>query len=476
MGACSQLKLVLWKNIVLRLRQPVILALELLWPITIFLIVLLLRKAFSPVNQETCYYNARALPSAGGLPVLQSLICNVDNKCLNKSSYQEIPTYPGSRIHELVHDLSPLLRDDSILSVIKALPVLADLLRPLEGLFADEMTQRLLGKGLPLMDVIGNKRYARSVFLSRTNMTPETVDQLLESRINIPAVLHTLGTNAKQGLRQQCNVETISSYIMPDDARVLHNVAASLCTMSEESQKDLMKDLQSAFDYGKIMSLLSHVVNSLGLEDFSFLIKQVAGMVTAFVNIGDEMPSDFSGSLDGLRDLIEDLSDERLNVDLLEAVWADVGQVVRSPEKELVNSVMKWITGAPTHDGYPIGHPGFAPHKASLQGPQPTTEGTLGDVLHTAVKFVNDLQSPSSSGSKASRFFKALFTFDKSSSIGDMLRILDELMSTKDERPEETKKRQDAMYYAGRLVGVVVEFMQTDLQRAFENGQDAFFS
>ncbi|KAH7961130.1 hypothetical protein HPB52_003001 [Rhipicephalus sanguineus] len=46
---------------------------------------------------ERGYYNARALPSAGGLPVLQSLICNVDNKCLNKSSYEEIPTYPGSR-------------------------------------------------------------------------------------------------------------------------------------------------------------------------------------------------------------------------------------------------------------------------------------------------------------------------------------------------------------------------------------------
>ncbi|KAL3223912.1 hypothetical protein MRX96_026987 [Rhipicephalus microplus] len=97
MGACSQLKLVLWKNIVLRLRQPVILALELLWPLTIFLLVLLPTE-----GRSSSYYNARALPSAGGLPVLQSLICNVDNKCLNESSYEEIPTYPGSRINKLV--------------------------------------------------------------------------------------------------------------------------------------------------------------------------------------------------------------------------------------------------------------------------------------------------------------------------------------------------------------------------------------
>ncbi|KAK8764283.1 hypothetical protein V5799_033107, partial [Amblyomma americanum] len=201
------------------------------------------------------YYNARALPSAGGLPVLQSLICNVDNKCLNKSSYEEIPSYPGSRINELVHDLSPLLQDDDILSVIKSLPVLADLLRPLEDLFQDETTQKLLGKGLPLMDFIGNKRYARSVLLSQTNMTPDTVDMLLESRVNVPAVLHTLGSSLKQQSSQECNAETLSSYVMLEDPNALQAVAGSLCSMSTERLENLMKELQSAFDYGKVMNL-----------------------------------------------------------------------------------------------------------------------------------------------------------------------------------------------------------------------------
>ncbi|XP_077515142.1 uncharacterized protein LOC144125532 isoform X2 [Amblyomma americanum] len=471
MGACSQLKLVLWKNIVLRLRQPVILALELLWPLTIFLLVLLLRKVIPPVSQETCYYNARALPSAGGLPVLQSLICNVDNKCLNKSSYEEIPSYPGSRINELVHDLSPLLQDDDILSVIKSLPVLADLLRPLEDLFQDETTQKLLGKGLPLMDFIGNKRYARSVLLSQTNMTPDTVDMLLESRVNVPAVLHTLGSSLKQQSSQECNAETLSSYVMLEDPNALQAVAGSLCSMSTERLENLMKELQSAFDYGKVMNLVSQVVKSLGLEDFSLALNKVAGMVTAFSSISEQMPSDFSGSLEALRALIQDFTDERLNADLLKAIWDDVGQVVPSPEKELVGTIMEWIAGGTTHTG-------FSNSSADQDTPTSTPssrEGTLGDVLNSAVQFVNDFQSPGGSVSKTRRFFEAFFNFDKSATIKDMLGVMDELMSNKGETPAMKQKRQLAMSYAGRLVGIVVEFMQADLHRSFENGQNAFF-
>ncbi|KAH8009574.1 hypothetical protein HPB51_018267 [Rhipicephalus microplus] len=342
MGACSQLKLVLWKNIVLRLRQPVILALELLWPLTIFLLVLFLRKVVPPVSQETCYYNARALPSAGGLPVLQSLICNVDNKCLNESSYEEIPTYPGSRTR----------------------------------------------------DAQTNERKIRRMTMKRD-------------------VLHVLGSGMKQKSRRDCNVDTLSSYIMLEDARVLQTVADSLCSLSHEQQENLMKELQSVFDYGKVMKLVSQVVKSLGLDDFSLAMEKVGGMVTAFGCISEQMPSDFSGSLDALRALIQDFTDQQLNVDLLKAVWDDVGQVVPSPERELVNTIMEWISGSTGQ----IGPPNYGLDTPVSTSTPPSREGTLGNVLNTAVKLVNDFQSPSGPESKAGRFFHALFGFDKSTTM-----------------------------------------------------------
>ncbi|OQR67995.1 hypothetical protein BIW11_13187, partial [Tropilaelaps mercedesae] len=91
----EQLRLVVWKNILLRRRRPVILSLEVLWPITIFGLLVALRLVLPANYQEACYYNARALPSAGGLSLIQGLICNIDNQCLNRTQYEDIPTYPG---------------------------------------------------------------------------------------------------------------------------------------------------------------------------------------------------------------------------------------------------------------------------------------------------------------------------------------------------------------------------------------------
>ncbi|KAL3223911.1 hypothetical protein MRX96_026986 [Rhipicephalus microplus] len=252
------------------------------------------------------------------------------------------------------------------------------------------------GKGLPLTDVVANKRYARSVLLSNTNMTPETVDALLESRVNVPAVLHVLGSGMKQKSRRDCNVDTLSSYIMLEDARVLQTVADSLCSLSHEQQENLMKELQSVFDYGKVMKLVSQVVKSLGLDDFSLAMEKVGGMVTAFGSISEQMPSDFSGSLDALRALIQDFTDQQLNVDLLKAVWDDVGQVVPSPERELVNTIMEWISGSTGQ----IGPPNYGLDTPVSTSTPPSREGTLGNVLNTAVKLVNDFQSPSGTGVK----------------------------------------------------------------------------
>ncbi|XP_064455882.1 retinal-specific phospholipid-transporting ATPase ABCA4-like [Ornithodoros turicata] len=214
MGAYSQLKLVLWKNITLRLRQPVLLCLELFWPITIFLLVLALRKVVPPTTQEACYYNARALPSAGALPVLQSLICNVDNDCLNRSSFEDIPSYPGSKITKLVDNLSPLVHDQQILNVVKALPVLAKVLQPIQAVLNDENIVKLLEHGFPLHEVLRNTSEAQDVLVRHARMSSGDSEAFLMSDLNVPAILNELqhGGISKQSL--PCNEKTLRKFII----------------------------------------------------------------------------------------------------------------------------------------------------------------------------------------------------------------------------------------------------------------------
>uniref|UniRef100_A0A674D8X2 P-type phospholipid transporter n=1 Tax=Salmo trutta TaxID=8032 RepID=A0A674D8X2_SALTR len=91
MGLLTQLGLLLWKNFTLRKRQKVRLVVELLWPLFLFFILVWVRSTTQPIYQGECHYPNKAMPSAGVLPWLQGMMCNIDNPCVNHSTPGEAP-------------------------------------------------------------------------------------------------------------------------------------------------------------------------------------------------------------------------------------------------------------------------------------------------------------------------------------------------------------------------------------------------
>uniref|UniRef100_A0A4W5LI56 P-type phospholipid transporter n=1 Tax=Hucho hucho TaxID=62062 RepID=A0A4W5LI56_9TELE len=91
MGLLTQLGLLLWKNFTLRKRQKVRLVVELLWPLFLFFILVWVRSTSQPIYQGECHYPNKAMPSAGVLPWLQGMMCNIDNPCVNHSTPGEAP-------------------------------------------------------------------------------------------------------------------------------------------------------------------------------------------------------------------------------------------------------------------------------------------------------------------------------------------------------------------------------------------------
>uniref|UniRef100_A0A3Q3WL83 ABC transporter domain-containing protein n=1 Tax=Mola mola TaxID=94237 RepID=A0A3Q3WL83_MOLML len=91
MGLLTQFSLLLWKNFTLRKRQKVRLVVEVLWPLFLFFILVLVRSTNKPFHKGQCHYPNKAMPSAGMLPWLQGMICNVDNPCLKYPTPGETP-------------------------------------------------------------------------------------------------------------------------------------------------------------------------------------------------------------------------------------------------------------------------------------------------------------------------------------------------------------------------------------------------
>ncbi|RUS79039.1 hypothetical protein EGW08_013196, partial [Elysia chlorotica] len=119
MGFLLQLRLLLWKNFTLRKRQPARLVVELVWPLVLFLILVLVRSR-PDIKQprDECYFNPRAMPSAGVLPFLSSYVCNLQNGCRQSPNLAEdapgfINTFNDTLIGEVVRDIERLLASNS---------------------------------------------------------------------------------------------------------------------------------------------------------------------------------------------------------------------------------------------------------------------------------------------------------------------------------------------------------------------------
>ncbi|XP_070321375.1 phospholipid-transporting ATPase ABCA7 isoform X6 [Odocoileus virginianus] len=132
MAFWTQLMLLLWKNFLYRKRQPIQLLVELLWPLFLFFILVAVRHSHPPLEQHECHFPNKPLPSAGTIPWLQGLICNVNNTCFPWQTPGEEPgilsNFKDSLVSRLLADARTVLGGPSahrmLASLRKLMPIL----------------------------------------------------------------------------------------------------------------------------------------------------------------------------------------------------------------------------------------------------------------------------------------------------------------------------------------------------------------
>uniref|UniRef100_A0A671VNP6 P-type phospholipid transporter n=1 Tax=Sparus aurata TaxID=8175 RepID=A0A671VNP6_SPAAU len=141
MAFFRQLLLLLWKNITYRRRNKIQLIIELLWPLFLFVILISVRHSHPPYKQSQCHFPNKALPSAGTLPWIQGIICNINNPCFHN------PT-PGETAGKVVINVCFSTVD------------------------------------LPVGEYLRANETFSTFLLTNGSLSPTTVDQLLKARLN----------------------------------------------------------------------------------------------------------------------------------------------------------------------------------------------------------------------------------------------------------------------------------------------------
>ncbi|XP_061191991.1 uncharacterized protein LOC133200204 [Saccostrea echinata] len=252
MGLFRQFLQLLWKNLILRKRQKHVLLLEVVWPVFIFLVVIIIRQGTPPVKKDTCSYNEHAMPSAGLVPFLQSTVCNLQNPCEARSSI-EIKQNNMNSFAAAIQDLTPHFSSEPTLKALKSVKTGVKLANAISDISKNGSLSNLMNDtSFLLKKFFRDPDKMKDIFVNELGvMTSDVADALLNAELNIPEVLHNIGSIDFRDI--VCDRDRLMEYMMFRLEVNVTSVSTTLCSIPENRIPEITNVVQNQIDVAAII-------------------------------------------------------------------------------------------------------------------------------------------------------------------------------------------------------------------------------
>ncbi|XP_027735766.1 retinal-specific ATP-binding cassette transporter isoform X3 [Empidonax traillii] len=269
MSFFRQVRLLLWKNWILRKRQKLRFLVELVWPLSLFFALVWLRKANPLYRQHECHFPNKAMPSAGTLPWLHGIFCNMNNPCFRSPTPGEGPgvvsNYKNSILARVYKDAQELLLEG---------PEIHDLGRIWEELiimtqFMETMRtnpERIAGRGIRIIDILKDGETLTSFLLENVGLSDFVVFQLINAQVRPEQFAYGVPNLTLKDIA--CSEVLLDRFIIFGSRRGLPSVRKAMCALSQESLQRVEDALYANVDFFKLFQLLPTVLdrNSPGAD------------------------------------------------------------------------------------------------------------------------------------------------------------------------------------------------------------------
>ncbi|XP_035828704.1 phospholipid-transporting ATPase ABCA7 [Aplysia californica] len=293
MAFFMQLRMLLWKNFVLRKRQPFRVVVEIVWPLCLFMILLAVR--FRPDIRENipeCHYSPRAMPSAGTLAFLQSYVCTFDNKCYPNATSAgtnvqgSINTFNSSLLDVAVRDLEQILTDNDFSTLTNDLELLLNFVNALQN-----GTSAAGDVGIRVSNVILDRQSLLDIVANQSiNLTPDAIDTLLNASLNVQNVLADFNqTNADNLVTLINDIAEVQAAQTPDNVTV-QEIQRLLCEdeillryfdFNSQSDAETLQEQLCNLTAQELTTFAIDVYNdvnsTLVMDEFSNIVNDVTG-------------------------------------------------------------------------------------------------------------------------------------------------------------------------------------------------------
>ncbi|XP_036439062.1 phospholipid-transporting ATPase ABCA1-like isoform X2 [Colossoma macropomum] len=228
MGLLTQLRLLLWKNFTLRRRQKLRLVIELVWPLFLFFILVWVRSTNQPTYKGQCHYPNKPMPSAGVLPWLQGMVCNIQNPCVSQPTPGETPgqvnNFNNSILAKALIEVQSLLADSTLLSNLK---LLSGDINQWSSIL--QSSNPVNGRSIPLRSVLKDNETFSEYLRSNLSVPTQTAQRLTSVRVRLnqlPAL--SAETNLRSTLCSSTSVDRYLEFNSTIQRQEFLNITCSL--------------------------------------------------------------------------------------------------------------------------------------------------------------------------------------------------------------------------------------------------------
>ncbi|KAG7526745.1 retinal-specific ATP-binding cassette transporter-like isoform X1 [Solea senegalensis] len=259
----SQIHLLLWKNWTLRKRQKIRFVVEIFWPVLLFIGLVWLRRANPLYQQHECHFPNKAMPSAGILPWVQGIFCNVNNPCFRHPTRGESPgvvsNYNNSVLARFYVDVQELLLNESevqqlgrLWNEMSSFSKLMDTLRKNPSVVS--------GRGLKIDDILKDDEVLTAFLLRDGSLSESTVYQLVNAEIRLEQFASGIPDLQLKDIA--CSQALLERFIIFPSRMGLHVVRNAMCALSQQKLQRIEDVLYDNMDFFKIFRRMPQVLDS----------------------------------------------------------------------------------------------------------------------------------------------------------------------------------------------------------------------
>ncbi|KAA0722897.1 ATP-binding cassette sub-family A member 1 [Triplophysa tibetana] len=207
--------------------KQVRLLVELIWPLFLFFILVAVRSTNQPAYKSQCHYHNKPLPSAGVLPWLQGMLCNIQNPCVDHPTPGEAPgevnNFNDSTLTKVLIEVQSFLADPALFSSLK---LLSGDVGKWASILQNANPDR--GQSIPLHSLLRINETFSEYLMNSSSVPNTTAANMMRVKVRLGQIPALSGGGDLRSVLCSASVDSILEFNSDTQKEEFNNVTCSL--------------------------------------------------------------------------------------------------------------------------------------------------------------------------------------------------------------------------------------------------------